>query len=47
MINLSENKEYLQHKSNIEALEVSEENKNRLKIELWLLHIGNVNTINI
>lgn len=47
MINLSQDKEYLQHKSNIEVLEVSKEEKNRLKIELWLLHIGNVNTINI
>ena len=47
MINLSEDKEYLQHKKNIEALNVSEEEKKRLKFECWLLHIGNINTINI
>ena len=47
MMNLSENKEYLQHKKNIEALNVSKEEKKRLKFECWLLHIGNINTINI
>lgn len=47
MINLSENNEYLQHKQNIELLNVSEEEKKRLKFECWLLHIGNINTINI
>lgn len=44
---MKNNQEYQNHKNNIEKLNTCEEEKRRLRAELWLLYIGNLSTFDI
>lgn len=44
---MKNNPDYQKHKANIDKFNTCEEEKRRLRAELWLLYIGNVNTFDV